>query len=226
MSRKINELIFFGNESSMAKILVLREQLDLAISYSSGMQQGLGVDDPEYKRGEEIVQNALRDLAAGLLGREIAFTSVLPYPYPNPASGCAGTDVEAKSLAMVIDKGFQLAQDLGYTGNKLHYVAAVMPMPSLISVAPNANSPAAQPTANHKRIDGDTWVVLTQAGFNHILREFIKETHESSVERHFKNTAGFPTVYPSVVTLTWGYRGDEYVRATCIPLNLVKQGCR
>lgn len=120
MTRKINELVFFGSETAERKMLVMREQLDLAMSYAGGMQQGLAIDDPEYKRGEEMIRDALRDLAAGLLGREITFTSTLPYPNPEQC------DSEG-ALAVVIDKGFQIAQALGYAGSKLHYMAAVLP---------------------------------------------------------------------------------------------------
>ncbi len=82
--RKITELVFFGNDQAFAKMKLMRDQLDRAMSYASGMQQGVLVNSPEYIRGEAIVQASLQDLAAGLLGREIEFAAKLPYPNLNP----------------------------------------------------------------------------------------------------------------------------------------------
>lgn len=62
-------------------------------------------------------------------------------------------------------------------------------------------------------VRNNIYIVRTQAGFRQALKDFgwEKECNESP--------RGFPRVYPSMVVMSWGYEGYNYVHCTCFPLN-------
>lgn len=80
VKRVQSDLIFFGNDQAFKKMQALRDQLDLAMSLQSGLQQGMNVNSEEYQMGEFRIKCAVRDIAAGVLGLDIDFGSKLPYP--------------------------------------------------------------------------------------------------------------------------------------------------
>ncbi len=59
----------------------LRARFEEAISASSGIQQPGGSDE-ECIQGQLDIENAIRDIAAALTGKEISFGEKLPYPPP------------------------------------------------------------------------------------------------------------------------------------------------
>jgi hypothetical protein len=77
----------------------------------------------------------------------------------------------------------------------------------------------ADPTTlpNYEKIGGATYVCRTQAGFKQALRDFTgPEPAFDRTESH-----GYPKSYPSLVTLSWGYAGHDFVRAQCMHVNRV-----
>lgn len=59
-------------------IALLHQRLDDAITCAGGMQQGVPTDSPEYAEGERYIEDALRDLATALTGRELALGEKIP----------------------------------------------------------------------------------------------------------------------------------------------------
>ena len=72
--RQIREQVRFcwGNDGSD-----LYDRLDEAISWASGMEQGLDTASEEYARGEQAIKDALMDLSVALLGRNIKFEGLV-----------------------------------------------------------------------------------------------------------------------------------------------------
>lgn len=75
--RHFHKLLFLGNgEQSQADCKKLIQRIDDALITSSYLQQAPRGKFPE---GEQDLEDAVRDLAAALLGREIDFGAELPY---------------------------------------------------------------------------------------------------------------------------------------------------
>lgn len=81
--RMIEGLYFAGNAGppgyfSERQEELLFRRLRTAIDYLSGLQQG--VTGQDRIDGEQEIEDAVRDVAAALLGRNIEITDELPYP--------------------------------------------------------------------------------------------------------------------------------------------------
>ena len=61
--------------------------------------------------------------------------------------------------------------------------------------------------------DENKAIVRTQAGFNRFLKRWCNEKGISDTIVYLK---GYPTIYPSVVSLRTGYDGYRFPIATCI----------
>ena len=74
--RKIREQVRFcwGNDGSE-----LHARLDDAISWASGLEQGIDTASEEYAKGEQAIKDALMDLSVALLGRNIKFEGLVEY---------------------------------------------------------------------------------------------------------------------------------------------------
>ena len=82
MARQIFGTIFMGAGERTAKdIQALHEILDEALSTLSGLQQGGEDQDGQFEREME---NAVRDIGAAILGKEIRIGEKLPYPPQKP----------------------------------------------------------------------------------------------------------------------------------------------
>ncbi len=75
--RYFKGLLFDGNEQAKESIKLLHKLLDNAYSISSGLQQGGDLTE-EYRIERE---DAIRDIAAAVLGLNIEFKEKLPYPW-------------------------------------------------------------------------------------------------------------------------------------------------
>ena len=75
--REFKGLLFLGNNESAKQVRKLRKLLNNAISLSGGLQQG--ADLTEEVRLD--MENAIRDIAAAILGVNIEFKEKLPYPW-------------------------------------------------------------------------------------------------------------------------------------------------
>ncbi len=86
MPRGFHGLLFLGNgEHSVRERQRLHEILDRALDLSGGLQQP-GPEDPSDERYHREIEDAVRDVAAALLGREIELGEVLAYPPAKPAA--------------------------------------------------------------------------------------------------------------------------------------------
>jgi len=81
--RQFEHLLFLGNGAVSAhEAQRLHDRLNEGLSLSGGLQQsnqGEPEDEGERAHLEAELQDVVRDLAAALLGREIAFEERLPY---------------------------------------------------------------------------------------------------------------------------------------------------
>lgn len=64
---------------------------------------------------------------------------------------------------------------------------------------------------NWRHVNAGLYIVRTQAGFKHIVRQF--------TEGEKIDVRGFPTIYPSIVALSWGYDGSVWVRVQSVPVS-------
>lgn len=73
--------LFLGSgEHSERGVKVLHARLDDALSHLSGLQQShQGEEDLDFQAQVEI-EEVVRDIASALLGREVHFGDVQPYP--------------------------------------------------------------------------------------------------------------------------------------------------
>lgn len=70
---------------------------------------------------------------------------------------------------------------------------------------------------NFKHIGNSFYLVRTQAGFRQALKQWYGEG------RRYKGPLdGFPKLYPSIVSFSYGYCGYDFVRANCLPVNCFK----
>jgi hypothetical protein len=78
-------LLFLGaGDHSLRLIKLLHARLDEALHISGGLQQssqGMPEDEAYCARFEAECEDAVRDIAAALLGREVTVGRRLPYPY-------------------------------------------------------------------------------------------------------------------------------------------------
>lgn len=73
---------------------------------------------------------------------------------------------------------------------------------------------------NHEYVANGLFVVRTQAGFKQVLNMYQdRDEHKMPVD-------GFPTSYPSFVTVHLGYRGHHFLEVQCWPVNLVADACK
>lgn len=80
MTRHFNQQLFHGaGDHSKMGVRKLRSVLNNALNMQSGMQQGVHQTDPQYKEGQRVLEDAVRDIAAALLGRSVTFGKKLPY---------------------------------------------------------------------------------------------------------------------------------------------------
>lgn len=73
---------------------------------------------------------------------------------------------------------------------------------------------------NVTRIAHGMYIVRTQAGF----RKAIKDACFSDI--HVSETDNYPKVYPSLVSITNGYKGSWYPQVRCIALDDLKDKLR
>lgn len=79
--RLFHGLIFQGaGKTSVTQLRRLNNIYQRAGMIAGGLQQGVHTDSQEHKDGTVEIEDAVRDIAAALLGRDITFTKVLPYP--------------------------------------------------------------------------------------------------------------------------------------------------
>ena len=78
-------LVFLGaGEHSILLVKLLQARLNEAIDLSCALQQssqGMPEDEHEEARLANALDDAVRDLAAALLGRQVTIGDKLPYPY-------------------------------------------------------------------------------------------------------------------------------------------------
>lgn len=80
MARQFNQILFHGaGKHSSAQSRKLKAVLSNALNMQSGMQQGVHQNDPQYKESQKVLEDAVRDVAAALLGRSITLGKTLPY---------------------------------------------------------------------------------------------------------------------------------------------------
>ena len=77
---------------------------------------------------------------------------------------------------------------------------------------------------NMKKIQAGVYICKTQAGFRKATKDFMfgdrkAEPNEYAEEK--ENMVGYPTKYPSLVSMTWGYRGITYLICRCVPLDKI-----
>lgn len=68
--------------------------------------------------------------------------------------------------------------------------------------------------SNWRKLANGHYLVRSQAGFNHALKDFDPEQY---MERGRAFT--FPSKYPSVVSMRMYYIGSDHISTTCTPLN-------
>lgn len=73
------------------------------------------------------------------------------------------------------------------------------------------------PRSNWRRLSNGHYLVRTQAGFNHALRDYF----EGYLLRDLRDVVGYPKVYPSVVHLVY-HDGRHEAQAHCTPINQYK----
>jgi hypothetical protein len=61
------------------------------------------------------------------------------------------------------------------------------------------------------------YVCRTQAGFKQALRHYAGTDYPDFARAD--DIVGYPDTYPSVVALSIGYRGSQYIRANCMHVN-------
>lgn len=61
---------------------------------------------------------------------------------------------------------------------------------------------------------GDMYIVRTQAGFRRACKDFDRRCSSDGLEPN-----GFPTEYPSLISLSMGYRGYHFIEVAWIHLN-------
>ena len=76
--RTFHGLMFFGGPNCEDDTDRLKELFNETLSVVSGIQQTFDIDSRQ--QGEAFVEDAIRDIAAALLGREVEFGKTLPYP--------------------------------------------------------------------------------------------------------------------------------------------------
>jgi hypothetical protein len=74
---------------------------------------------------------------------------------------------------------------------------------------------------NFTKIGHGFYVVRTQAGFKQAIKHYVGADEYSEWKDDIE---GHPDSYPSVVHLSIGYRGDNYVRASCMHVNEFRKG--
>jgi hypothetical protein len=107
--RHFHGLLFLGSGlSSQEGRAHLHRILDRALDISGGLQQPDPVTEPpradredEDRRWQREIEDAVRDIGAALLGREIQLGEVLPYPPQAPCALClqyghAGADCPSR----------------------------------------------------------------------------------------------------------------------------------
>lgn len=88
MARQFHGLLFLGNgQHSVGERRRLVGVLERALDLSGGLQQPDSIHEPPDPRRDALaadmhdeIKDAVRDIAAALLGQEISFGEVLPYP--------------------------------------------------------------------------------------------------------------------------------------------------
>lgn len=77
--RQFQTLIFMGNRDAEAKIKKLHEIFEGAIIMVGGLQQ-IPTTDPMYAAGYREAEDAVKDIAVALLGRNIKIGGLVSYP--------------------------------------------------------------------------------------------------------------------------------------------------
>ncbi len=73
---------------------------------------------------------------------------------------------------------------------------------------------------NMVRVANGMYIVRTQAGFRKALKE------ECDDPRTLKEVPNFPKSYPSLVSISVGYCGLDYMHVCCVPIDKLKADLR
>lgn len=73
---------------------------------------------------------------------------------------------------------------------------------------------------NFKHLLGSFYVVRTQAGLEQAIKDWLGESRDGM------EVTVFPKSYPSVICLSIGYNGSQFIRASAIHVNALREAIK